>query len=285
MDTSHEEPLVTEGAPASPGELLRRCRESAGHSLKDAAEATKISKTYLLALEENRFHELPSPAYLKGFLRIYANYLKLNADELIEMIAADSAVENITIAEPPPAKSGQPLIQHAQRFALPLVLLGALILSAVILQPTTQETALKTEAIPPQKPQPVPQQALQTATSSSTAQTATAPQAPAVEPAPPHPPEESETPPPLPQQPTNGFVARMKVLKNGTLTVTIDDTVSQNYQLTAGDLIEWKAVESLALDLSDADGVALELNGKPVRHQAASGKSAHLVLGAEGILP
>jgi len=55
--------------------------------------------------------------------------------------------------------------------------------------------------------------------------------------------------------------------------------------LTAGDLIEWKAVENLALDLSDADGVELELNGKPVRHQAAAGKSAHIVLGAEGILP
>jgi len=214
MDTSHEEPLVTEGAPASPGELLRRCRESAGHSLKDAAEATKISKTYLLALEENRFQELPSPAYLKGFLRIYASYLKLNADELIEMIAADSAVESETIAEPPPEKSVQPLIQRAQRFALPLVLLGALILSAVILQPTTQETALKTEATPPQKPQPTPQQALQTATSSSTPHTATTPESPAaVEPAPPHPPEESETPPPQPQQPTNGFVVRMKVLK------------------------------------------------------------------------
>ncbi len=283
MDTSHEEPLMTEGAPASPGELLQRCRESAGHSLEDAAEATKISKTYLRALEGNRFHELPSPAYLKGFLRIYASYLKLNVDELLDMIAEDSAVESGSIAEPPPEKSGRPLIQHAQRFALPLVLLGALILSAIILQPTIQETPLKTEATPPQQPQPVPQQALQATNSSSSAQSATAVPAPATEPALPHPAEESATPPPQPQQPTSGFVVRMKVLKNGTLTVTIDDTVSQNYQLTAGDLIEWKALANLALDLSDAGGVELELNGKPVRHEAVPGKSAHLVLGAEGI--
>lgn len=285
MDTSHEEPPMTESAPASPGELLRNARESFGHSLEDAAEATKISKTYLRALEENRFQELPSPAYLKGFLRIYANYLKLNADDLATMIATDNAQESSAIAEPAPEKSGMPLLQRAQRFALPLALLGALILSAVILQPAIQETPVKTEA-PPQSPaQPVPQQALQAASSSSSTQTITASTASTTEPAPPPPAEESVTPQPPLQQPASGFMVRMKVLKNGTLTVTIDDTVSQNYQLTSGDLIEWKAAANLALDLSDSGGVELELNGKPVRHQAAPGKSAHLVLGAEGIRP
>lgn len=294
MDTSREEPRMTEpeDTPASPGELLRRRRESVGHSLENAAEATKISKTYLRALEENRFHELPSPAYLKGFLRIYANYLKLDADELAAMIARDTVSESSVIAEPTPEKPALPLLHHAQRFALPLVLLAALIISAVIMQPGSQEPQHKT-GIQPQQPvpqaQPVPQQALQAASSSSQAQTAaTAPAAPATEPAlpPQQRPEESVTPPPPPppsQQPASGFVVRMKVLKNGTLIATIDDSVSQNYQLTAGDLIEWKAATSLALDVSDTGGVELELNGKPVKHQAVPGKSAHLVLGAEGL--
>ena len=43
----------------SVGERLRHCREAGGHTLEEVAEATKISKTYLRALEEDRFQDLP----------------------------------------------------------------------------------------------------------------------------------------------------------------------------------------------------------------------------------
>lgn len=282
MDDSGEEVTGTETAPPSPGEILRRRREARKLSLEEAAEATSISKTYLRALEGDRFHDLPNPVYIKGFLKIYANYLGLQADDLLGMltdtVVADAADEQVEAM--PKKRAGQ---QWVQRFALPLVLLGALIFSAVILQPTGNNTVRKPEPVVQQQVQPIPQQAIQPASSSSTAVAVTPPVAPPVVGTPPPANTAEEPAPPPSKQPGKGFVVRMKVLKNGTLTVTIDDTVSQNYQLNAGDLIEWKASASLAMDLSDAGGVEFELNGKPLKHHGVSGKSSHLVLGAEGI--
>ena len=167
----------------------------------------------------------------------------------------------------------------AQRFALPLMLLTALVLSTLLFQPTGREAG----ASPPARTRhrrhrrrfpgrryrhlfPVPSFRCRPLPAVSR------PRLPAAE----------ELPAPS-LQPQSGFVVRMKVLKNGTLTVTIDETVSQNYQVTAGDLIEWKAVENLALDISDTAAVELELNGKPLKHQAVPGKSAHLLLGPDGV--
>lgn len=61
------------------GELLRKVRESQGIELTDISQRTKISRTYLSAMEEERFAELPAFVYLRGFLTELAKYLKLDA--------------------------------------------------------------------------------------------------------------------------------------------------------------------------------------------------------------
>lgn len=81
----------------------------------------------------------------------------------------------------------------------------------------------------------------------------------------------------------DGFMVRMKVNRNSSLSVIIDDAASQGYELTGGDLIEWKAARTIALDLSDAASVDIELNGTPLKLQAAPGKPAYIVLDANGL--
>lgn len=60
------------------GALLRRLREQAPASLADVAEITKISKRYLMALEENDFAALPALVYVRGFVTEYARALGLD---------------------------------------------------------------------------------------------------------------------------------------------------------------------------------------------------------------
>lgn len=67
------------------GDMLRDARESKGISLTEAERATKIRQKYLAALEEDNIAALPSPVYGRGFLRNYAVYLGLDADEALEM--------------------------------------------------------------------------------------------------------------------------------------------------------------------------------------------------------
>jgi cytoskeleton protein RodZ len=72
-------------APVGIGERLRSAREALGLSLEEIENATHIRRAYLQALELEAFHELPGPAYARGFLRSYAAYLGLSSRELVEL--------------------------------------------------------------------------------------------------------------------------------------------------------------------------------------------------------
>lgn len=64
------------------GITLRRVREARGVSIEELSEYTKISKTYLMALEEESFSKLPAPVFLRGFVIQVAKFLKLPHDKV-----------------------------------------------------------------------------------------------------------------------------------------------------------------------------------------------------------
>jgi len=78
-----DEPQQRYSELASFGEDLRREREIRGISLKEIADATKISKRFLEAIERNDHRTLPAPVFTRGFVREYSRYLGLNADEIV----------------------------------------------------------------------------------------------------------------------------------------------------------------------------------------------------------
>lgn len=276
MDNQHHA-AVTDVDSLSAGALLRRHRELKKVSLEEAAEATKIGRNYLRALEEDCPQDLPSPAYLKGFLRIYAVYLGLEAEKLIQLATVSngtSPAEPAAIPQAIPRPDGF----SWQRLFLPSLLLTALILSAIVLSPSTPHHAR------PSAPLQAPQQAQQPVVDSTAVQ-------PALSSAVVRPVSEqaitgSEA---LPEnqiaapKPAEGFVVRMKVTRNSTLSVTIDDAASQRYELTSGDLIEWKAARTIALDVSDTTGVELEMNGTPLKLAATTERPTFIVLDVNGI--
>lgn len=69
------------------GETLRLARLHLGLSLHEVEQATKIRQRYVAALEAERFGELPPPVYTVGFVRTYAQYLGLDAEELARQYA------------------------------------------------------------------------------------------------------------------------------------------------------------------------------------------------------
>jgi cytoskeleton protein RodZ len=72
------------GSVAGIGEALRSTRERRGLSIDDVARDTRISPRFLEALEAEQFDELPAPVYVRGFLRSYASYLKIEAQPLLD---------------------------------------------------------------------------------------------------------------------------------------------------------------------------------------------------------
>jgi cytoskeleton protein RodZ len=70
------------------GERLEEARKRKGISIREASEATKIRSDYLQKFESNTF-ELNLPyIYVRGFLRSYAHYLKLNPEKLMTDFSA-----------------------------------------------------------------------------------------------------------------------------------------------------------------------------------------------------
>ncbi|MCR6655583.1 MAG: helix-turn-helix domain-containing protein [Opitutus sp.] len=70
------------------GERLEEARKKKGISIREAAEATKIRGDYLQKFENNQFDINLTDLYVRGFLRSYANFLKIPSDRLLNDYAA-----------------------------------------------------------------------------------------------------------------------------------------------------------------------------------------------------
>jgi len=91
---------------ASFGEELRREREIRGISLKEISDATKISRRFLEALERNDHRTLPAPVFTRGFVREYARYVGLSAEEMVNRY--NFAAANDDRIEKPPTVAKYP---------------------------------------------------------------------------------------------------------------------------------------------------------------------------------
>lgn len=84
------------------GVWLRQAREARGVTLKDAEEATRIRVRFLDALEVGDLAAFPSgDVQIRGFLRIYARYLGLPADEVLARYNVEGRVAGAAPSDAP----------------------------------------------------------------------------------------------------------------------------------------------------------------------------------------
>ena len=67
------------------GDLLRNEREKKGLSREQVARTTRLRKHYLEALENEDWDNLPSPVFVKGFIRSYAQAVGFDGKEAISL--------------------------------------------------------------------------------------------------------------------------------------------------------------------------------------------------------
>ncbi len=65
------------------GQLLRETRESYGSDIPRVAAALRIRASYLEAIENGRYDQLPGAVYALGFVRAYAVHLGLDGEEAV----------------------------------------------------------------------------------------------------------------------------------------------------------------------------------------------------------
>ena len=85
---------------ATVSEQLRQAREDQELTIQQAAEVTKIRGDHLRALEEGNYAAFAAPVYIRGFVRTYANILKLDVGRVIATLDEELS-QSEKFREPP----------------------------------------------------------------------------------------------------------------------------------------------------------------------------------------
>ena len=114
----------------SPGATLSTARVRAGITLAEIARRSRVPIEALDALERDEWSALPAPVYARGFLRLYARELGLDAEPLVKLMDAQRVIRGD--APPPPRPRRRPAaeleqLKQTRRGTAVGVALGALI--------------------------------------------------------------------------------------------------------------------------------------------------------------
>ena len=282
------------------GALLRQAREEKRFTLEQIEEHTRIRYKYLLALEEARYDDLPTPGHIHGFLRNYARYLDLDMEEVEALYARERAAH----------RRFEPRIFHPKNIALlprQSLIKADLVLSVVIVillsaigflfwqygwpvvrpllpivglpaPPPTRELATATRATSTHlavaftstaSPTASPQDATLTETITvAPTETATPEPIPTATPTLDSPlviatptSEPTSTPTPTPTR-SGGVVVAARFVDRVWLQVTIDGQESPGSMYEVGDEEQWTADSTVYMICGNAGGVEVTVNGE-----------------------
>ncbi len=242
---SNRQPPWEQGAEAdviSFGTWLRRQRELREISLREIADVTKISIRYLEALEQDRFDVLPAPVFAHGFLREYARYVGLDADEVVNSyLTAQKATE------PDEADDSQPVVRRrdAMRPTGVLLALAAVLILALVAALAYFAESFRGEA----RSEPPPMAA------------------PVTQPAP-------KPPPVLEAEPESvvPLLVTIDFSEECWIEATIDGEGQVNELHVPGESLRIEAQEKVSLTIGNPEAVRVEVNGQPFPIAAPAGQ-------------
>ena len=88
---------------------LAQARLARGLTLEDAERSTRISRKFLVALEEHNYSVFPAPIYARGFLRTYCRYLGVDPEPQLAELPAGWTESHVTAAQLAPVSTRQPI--------------------------------------------------------------------------------------------------------------------------------------------------------------------------------
>ena len=91
---------ILEHAKPDFGMKMRRHREERGITLRQIADATKLSVGALEALERNEISRLPGGIYSRAFVRSYALEIGLDPEQTVRDFMVQFPHESVTVGSP-----------------------------------------------------------------------------------------------------------------------------------------------------------------------------------------
>jgi len=252
--------------PPEPFEDLKAARERRGLSLRDVFEATRVSLVNLEAVEKGDFSRLPPPVYARDFIRKYARAVGIDENPLLKNYGRyleglkPRGVET-AVRKPWPEKGRR---YQFLCLSLAAVIIAGILVYALFLYDQSEKAVLPAPSV---EPPPAREQ--------------TAPAAPPSVPAPPAQaaPAVAQTAGPPAAIPPGG--KRHLVIEARETTwvrITADREPPYQVLLKPGDRIERTAAGYFQLDIGNAGGIELILEGKSLGSPGKRGQVVHLRL-------
>jgi cytoskeletal protein RodZ len=220
---------MSDAGPPQLGERFRAAREARGASLSDVADQIRIRSVYLSAIEDEHWAEIGAPVYIRGFLRTYARYLRLDPEEAV-------AAFNATLPEPPAPRTDEPRARRpaSGRGGLLLIWIAGTVAVLLVAFVVYNELTLRS------------QQSVATASATPTAAASASPSPPA----------------PSPTPALGGASSLALVLSAPSwLRVTVDGNVSMEGTFPAGTSKTFHGKSAL-VRIGNAGGVEIYVDGK-----------------------
>ncbi len=136
---------------ATLGDGLRAARERSGRSLAQLADATRVRRDYLLALEQNAFDKLPSRPFAIGYVKAYARALGLDEEGAADRFKSESPDGAAALQAP----IGSDLDPVKPR--VPLWAIGGVVLVGAVVLWNIAQRAMNTHEATPVTVAPAPQ--------------------------------------------------------------------------------------------------------------------------------
>ncbi len=286
------------------GSALREERLRRQFTLEHVSNVTRISARYLEAIENDRPQDLPGTVYTRGFVRQYARFLDLPAEELLSSLPRVD-IENAVLPVPPP-KEFRPFwnprwAPPAMGLSVATVILAAMgaawfyfdltptvvaAAKAAISAARNQQQARNQQPTAPAEPAAIPTPTLQTGTEpGAPAQVESGPGLAAVTPA-------TVTPAaaiPEPTAPGNSPPGSVQVLLRANadawVQVMADGKKAFTGMLHRNDSREISGQQLVRVMTGNAGGVEIWLNGRVLDPIGPVGQVRTVRLTADGLLP
>jgi cytoskeletal protein RodZ len=116
------------------GEKLAKKRSALGYDIKETERLTRIRAKYIEYLEAGQYDKLPPDVYVRGFLKNYSTFLKLDESKVLRLYLKEKGlaenVRKVTSPKTPVKTKSKPsrVILTPQRIIIGSVIIGAMLL-------------------------------------------------------------------------------------------------------------------------------------------------------------
>ncbi len=126
-----KESIVLPSKKETVGDILKNKRLETGKSIEEISDYLRIKSQYLLALEENKFNNLPGSAYVIGFIKSYASYLNLDVNDVIVQYKQEAGIF-VSAAQPTSMEDENTIIKDPVINSNHIIIASAIVLFGII---------------------------------------------------------------------------------------------------------------------------------------------------------